>query len=51
MLEQVLEASSTSTSPASEATIGFSMPLARYSSTTSATTFAKTIGGVMIVCQ
>ena len=45
------EASSTSTSPASEATIGFSIPLALYSSTTSETTLAKVIGGVMMVCQ
>jgi hypothetical protein len=44
-------ASSTSTSPASDATIGFSTPLPRYSSTTSAITLAKTIGGVTIVCQ
>ena len=44
-------ASSTSTSPASDATIGFSMPLALNSATTSATSFANTIGGVTIVCQ
>src|SRR5882724_7413633 len=44
-------ASSTWTSPASEATIGFSMPLAFISSTTSTMIFANTIGGVTIVCQ
>ena len=44
-------ASSTSTSPASEATIGFWIPFAFISSTTSTTRFANTIGGVMIVCQ
>src|SRR5579862_2623696 len=44
-------ASSTCTSPASDATIGFTMPCAFISSTTSTTRFAKTIGGVMIVCQ
>src|SRR5439155_10812705 len=44
-------ASSTWTSPASEATIGFSKPLAFISSTTSTMIFANTIGGVTIVCQ
>src|SRR5512138_3720727 len=44
-------ASSTWTSPASEATTGLVIPLARISSTTSAMIFANTIGGVMIVCQ
>lgn len=39
-----------STSPASEATIGFSTPFAR-TSFTSTMRRAKTIGGVTIVCQ
>src|SRR6266545_2340198 len=41
-------ASSTSTSPASDATMGLWMPLARISSITSTIVFANTIGGVMI---
>src|ERR1700690_752571 len=44
-------ASATSTSPASEATTGFSIPLARISATTSTISFAKTIGGGMMVGQ
>ncbi len=51
MLEQVLAGLLDLDVARSEATTGLSMPLARYSSTTSATSFANTIGGVTIVCQ
>src|SRR6476620_11495202 len=44
-------ASSTWTSPASDATTGLWMPFAFISSTTSTTRLANTIGGVTIVCQ
>src|SRR5256885_12565800 len=42
-------ASSTCTSPASDTTIGFSMPLARISSRASTMIFAKVIGGGVMV--
>src|SRR5581483_942117 len=45
------DASSTSTSPASDTTTGLSIPFPRISSTISASSFANTIGGVTIVSQ
>src|SRR4051812_27734937 len=45
------QARSTSTSPASEATTGLSIPFALASSTIRAVSSANTIGGVTMVCQ